>query len=183
MLPPPRSWLFTPATRPERFAKAAAAGADVLILDLEDAVASGDKQGARRAALEALASPAPILRALRMNALGTVAGVTDLAAILQSGSAPDYLVLPKVGSAAELALVAAALAESGNPTRLVGLVETAAGLLAVRDIATAPGLPRQGCWRSIRRSSARVTRPGYARKWRRPPGSASARRPRSTRTR
>jgi (S)-citramalyl-CoA lyase len=38
-----RSWLFTPATRPDRFAKAFAAGADVAILDLEDAVAPKDK--------------------------------------------------------------------------------------------------------------------------------------------
>ena len=42
-----RSWLFTPATRPERFAKASQAGADVAILDLEDAVAPGDKERAR----------------------------------------------------------------------------------------------------------------------------------------
>jgi hypothetical protein len=38
-----RSWLFTPATRPERFAKAAEIGADVLLIDLEDAVAPRDK--------------------------------------------------------------------------------------------------------------------------------------------
>jgi (S)-citramalyl-CoA lyase len=42
-----RSWLFTPATRAERFAKADQAGADVAILDLEDAVAPGDKARAR----------------------------------------------------------------------------------------------------------------------------------------
>ena len=42
-----RSWLFTPATRPDRFAKASAAGADVAILDLEDAVAPMDKAQAR----------------------------------------------------------------------------------------------------------------------------------------
>ena len=43
VLKPTRSWLFTPATRPDRFAKAAAAGADVAILDLEDAVASSTR--------------------------------------------------------------------------------------------------------------------------------------------
>jgi citrate lyase beta subunit len=42
-----RSWLFTPATRPDRFANAAAEGADVVILDLEDAVAPKDKAQAR----------------------------------------------------------------------------------------------------------------------------------------
>ena len=47
-----RSWLFTPATRPERFAKAAAASADVAILDLEDAVAPRHKVHARTIALD-----------------------------------------------------------------------------------------------------------------------------------
>ena len=62
-----RSWLFTPATRPERFAKASVAGADVAILDLEDAVAPKDKVQARATALEYLAgSPADgTLHALR----------------------------------------------------------------------------------------------------------------------
>jgi HpcH/HpaI aldolase/citrate lyase family len=46
-----RSWLFTPATRPERFAKAAEIGADVLLIDLEDAVAPRDKSAARTTAL------------------------------------------------------------------------------------------------------------------------------------
>jgi (S)-citramalyl-CoA lyase len=136
----PRSWLFTPATRPERFAKAAATGADVLILDLEDAVAPGDKDTARRTAIDYLASPAGILRALRINTVGSVAGLTDLAALLQSAAVPDYVVLPKVGSAAEVALVAAAIAESGKTTQLIGLLESAKGLLAVASIATAPGL-------------------------------------------
>jgi (S)-citramalyl-CoA lyase len=49
-----RSWLFTPATRPDRFAKAFAAGADVAILDLEDAVAPGDKAQARTIAIDYL---------------------------------------------------------------------------------------------------------------------------------
>ena len=42
-----RSWLFTPATRPERFPKAIACGADVQIIDLEDSVAPSDKAAAR----------------------------------------------------------------------------------------------------------------------------------------
>jgi hypothetical protein len=54
-----RSWLFTPATRPDHFAKASEAGADVAILDLEDAVAPKDKTQARITALDYLAgSPA-----------------------------------------------------------------------------------------------------------------------------
>jgi hypothetical protein len=53
---PTRSWLFTPATRPDRFAKASEVGADVAILDLEDAVAPIDKNRARETALDFLRS-------------------------------------------------------------------------------------------------------------------------------
>ena len=53
-----RSWLFTPATRPDRFDKAATSGADVSIIDLEDSVAPADKAEARRTALAHLAQPA-----------------------------------------------------------------------------------------------------------------------------
>ena len=50
---PARSWLFVPATRPDRFAKAAASGADRVILDLEDAVAPEEKVDARRGLMTA----------------------------------------------------------------------------------------------------------------------------------
>ena len=65
-----RSWLFTPATKPDRFDRAAGAGADALIIDLEDAVAPADKASARQAALDWLAVPGKgggILRAVRIN--------------------------------------------------------------------------------------------------------------------
>jgi hypothetical protein len=52
---PTRSWLFTPATRPERFAKAKEAGADVQIIDLEDSVPPAEKESARRNAFDYLA--------------------------------------------------------------------------------------------------------------------------------
>ena len=71
VLTPTRSWLFTPATRPDRFAKAAASGADVAILDLEDAVAPGDKDQARDTALRYLKSRGleGARHALRINGL------------------------------------------------------------------------------------------------------------------
>src|SRR3954452_22706157 len=92
-----RSWLFTPATRPERFARAGEVGADVLILDLEDAVAPGDKDRARAAALAWLAErpgSGPAC-ALRVNGLRTRAGLDDLRALLQGGTGPDVVILPK----------------------------------------------------------------------------------------
>ena len=68
-----RSWLFTPATRPDRIAKAFAAGADVAILDIEDAVAPKDKTQARTIAIDYLVEdPADGVRhALRINGLDT----------------------------------------------------------------------------------------------------------------
>src|SRR6516164_7142247 len=99
---PTRSWLFTPATRPERFAKAIAAGADVQIVDLEDSVAPADKERARDAALQFLVSPpAGITYALRLNSVDSMTGLADWLAFLQSPAAPTYVVVPKVDSAGQ----------------------------------------------------------------------------------
>ena len=132
-----RSWLFTPATRPDRFAKAAASGADVSIIDLEDSVSPGDKAEARRTALAHLAEPAPgsFTRALRINALVTRAGLADLQALLESEACPDYLILPKTESAAHLQILDRLLAGTKRKIGLVGLIESAKGLAAAEEIA------------------------------------------------
>ena len=111
-----RSWLFTPATRPDRFAKASAAGADVAILDLEDAVAPEDKAQARTTALDYLADdPADgALHALRINGLDTRAGISDLDALLGSRAAPDFLVLPKTETAGHLQILDRLLTAAGK---------------------------------------------------------------------
>jgi (S)-citramalyl-CoA lyase len=134
-----RSWLFTPATRPDRFAKAAAAGADVAILDLEDAVAPRDKGQARTIALDYLADrPAEGVRhALRINGLDTRAGISDLDALLGSRAAPDFLVLPKTETTGHLQILDRLLTTAGKHTRLIGLIESAPGLAAVAAITTA----------------------------------------------
>jgi (S)-citramalyl-CoA lyase len=133
-----RSWLFTPATRPERFAKAAETGADVLLVDLEDAVAPRDKAAARTTALDRLAGPrAGTLRALRINGLDTRAGIADLDALLGSAASPDFLVLPKTETAGHLQILDRLLTAVGKATRLVGLIESARGLAALEAISTA----------------------------------------------
>ena len=134
---PLRSWLFTPATRPDRFDKAAASGADVSIIDLEDSVAPADKAEARRTALAHLAQPAPgsCGRALRINALDRLVGLADLQALLESSACPDYLVLPKTESPAHLQILDRLLAEAGKATRLVAMIESAPGLAASEAIA------------------------------------------------
>jgi (S)-citramalyl-CoA lyase len=134
-----RSWLFTPGTRPDRFDKAAASGADVSIIDLEDAVAPADKAQARQMALAHLAQPGASScgRALRMNGLDTRFGLADLQALLESSARPDFLVLPKTESAAHLHILDRLLAEAGKATRLVALIESAHGLAAAAAIAAA----------------------------------------------
>ena len=134
-----RSWLFTPATRPDRFANAVTAGADVAILDLEDAVAPKDKAQARTYALDYLAgNPSNgALHALRINGLDTRAGISDLEALLGSSAAPEFLVLPKTETIGHLQILDRLLTSARKDTRLVGLIESAHGLAAVEAIATA----------------------------------------------
>src|SRR3984893_4660844 len=134
-----RSWLFTPATRPERFVKASQVGADVAILDLEDAVAPGDKARARINALDYLAGKPSdgVLHALRINGLDTAAGISDLDALLGSPAAPEFVVLPKTETAGHLEILDRLLMAAGKATRLIGLIESARGLAAVEAIATA----------------------------------------------
>ncbi|HEY0835230.1 MAG TPA: itaconate degradation C-C-lyase RipC [Azospirillum sp.] len=134
-----RSWLFTPATRADRFDRAAEAGADVLIIDLEDAVALPDKAEARRAALDWLAQPADgrIVRALRLNAPTTDFGLEDLLALVRSEVVPDVVVIPKVDSPDILRLVDGLLTGAAKPTRLVALIETARGVACAEAIAQA----------------------------------------------
>jgi (S)-citramalyl-CoA lyase len=133
-----RSWLFTPGTRPDRFPRAASAGADVLIIDLEDAVAPAEKPAARTNAIEyCRRRSSTIQHAVRINAIDTTAGIADIGALLGGTPALDFVVVPKVESAAHLRILDALLTEAGSPARLVALVETASGLACVEDIAGA----------------------------------------------
>ncbi|UWQ90596.1 CoA ester lyase [Rhodobacteraceae bacterium M382] len=88
-----RSWLFVPGNDPRKMAKALTCDADVVIFDLEDAVAPQDKPTARALVAEALTHPARPLRFVRVNGLGTGLAAADVAATLPH--APDGYVLPK----------------------------------------------------------------------------------------
>ena len=87
-----RAWLFVPGHRPDRFDKALAAGADRVIIDLEDAVAPGDKAGARAALANWLAATSARV-AVRLNAADTPWFADDLA--LVDMPAVGAVVLPK----------------------------------------------------------------------------------------
>jgi citrate lyase beta subunit len=138
-----RVLLFTPGNRPDRFAKAAATGADALILDLEDAVAAPAKDDARATVIahfrgDFRAGLAPHqLKGLRVNNIHTPAGVRDLDALVSSGVAPDFVLLPKVESAFEVRLYARHLEGGQARIAFVGLVESARGLEAALEIANA----------------------------------------------
>lgn len=133
---PAVSYLFVPATRLDRVAKARQTAADEVIVDLEDAVAEGDKAGARQA-LAGIPAGRPVH--VRVNAPGTAHHEADLRAVaaLSAGtgtSTVSAVVVPKVESAAHLAAVLAALPSS---MAVVALVETARGIVAADAIAAA----------------------------------------------
>src|ERR1700757_2767597 len=94
-------WLFCPADRPERFAKAAAT-ADVVILDLEDGVAAADKAAARKALRDTRLDPERSV--VRINAAGTDEQSDDLYALADTPY--TTVMLPKAESAAQVAALA-----------------------------------------------------------------------------
>jgi citrate lyase subunit beta/citryl-CoA lyase len=108
-----RSLLFVPGDRPDRFAKAAASGADAIIIDLEDSVGLGRKIVAREAAAEYLSGDRPVPVFVRVNPQDSHLTHDDLASVLPY--MPDGIVLPKAEGARSinwLRAEAAAVADS-----------------------------------------------------------------------
>ena len=136
---PPQTYLFVPGNRPERFAKALASGADRIILDLEDAVASADKAAAHAAISEWMGSTGEAQGKvlIRINDAATPWHAQDLA--LARSVQAVCIMLPKCEAAAQ---VAAVLAQLTSNATVLPLIETARGMLALHDIAAAPGVAR-----------------------------------------
>lgn len=126
--------LFVPGDRPERFGKALAAGADAVIVDLEDAVAAEQKAAARTAIAENWPSEGRLL--LRINACGTPVQAEDLALARRLPLAG--IVLPKAELAQDISTVHAAV--PGVP--VVALIESALGLANARILAATHGVAR-----------------------------------------
>lgn len=130
----PRTALFLPASNPRAITKARGLAADLVILDLEDAVKDADKATARVAAVEAVAQGfGPRLAAIRLNGIESGEHLDDVAAV--AASLADFAVLPKAEGAETVAQVAAAV---GKP--LLAMIETPLGVLAAADIAAVPGV-------------------------------------------
>jgi citrate lyase subunit beta/citryl-CoA lyase len=135
----PRTYLFVPGNRPERFAKALASPTDIVVLDLEDAVSAEDKGHARESVCEQLAGMRPDERArviVRINDVASHWHAMDLRALLQSGA--TQVMLPKAESAAQIASVLSGMPDAS----VLALIESARGVAAVDEIATAAGVVR-----------------------------------------
>ncbi len=126
----PRSLLFVPGSRPERFVKAIAAGADLVCIDLEDAVGPDQKDDARAAVVSFLAE-SPDNVGVRINPLNSELGVHDAAALLAAGVAPAFVMLPKVEDAGPVVWASDLFAES---IRIIPIIESAKGLAKASDI-------------------------------------------------
>ena len=117
-----RSLLFVPGDRPERMEKALGAGADALILDLEDAVAPANKQVARHEVAHFLNQHNEARIFVRVNPLDSPENEKDLNAVLPSH--PNGIVLPKAEGGASAAELARRLSERGNATAQILAIAT-----------------------------------------------------------
>ena len=123
-----RSLLFLPASNPRAIAKARQAGADLVILDLEDAVKPAVKPEARRAAVQAVSSDWSMPVAIRVNGIGTEWHSLDVDAVARSNA--DLVVVPRAISAHLVHGVAEAVDKP-----VLAMIETAAGVLGAAQIA------------------------------------------------
>ncbi len=128
-----QTFLFVPGHRPDRFDKAAAAGADAVILDLEDAVAPADKETARDHVARWLATGGQA--AVRVNAPGTTWFDADLALAARHG-------VPVMVPKAEDAHVLAEIAERAPGAALIALIETAIGIEHACSLCAVPAVRR-----------------------------------------
>lgn len=136
----PRTYLFVPGDRPERFGKALATGADALVLDLEDAVTPARKPHAREAVSQWLAAAEPAVRARCVVRLNDTTGAEHRADRELVAAAPMGLTLmvPKAEDPQALAELHARCTDSP----LLALVETARGIEHAVAVAAAPGVQR-----------------------------------------
>ncbi len=134
-----RSFLFTPANHPRKVEKVFTAGADAIILDLEDACAVADKVASRATVVNALKAPRTCRGYVRINAVDTIWCLRDLEQVI--GPWLDGIVLPKVERPEELFLIDWLMAqyerERGLPVGAIDLmpiIETGRGIHALDAI-------------------------------------------------
>lgn len=138
---PRRSALYMPGSNARALEKAKTLATDVVIFDLEDAVAPEVKESAREQVTSAVRSGGYGSRELviRINGLDTPWGAKDLAEAAAAG--PDAILIPKVSSAAQLAEVGAALASAPSRIAVWAMIETPLAILNLREIAESASDP------------------------------------------
>lgn len=143
---PRRSALYLPASNARAIAKARTLPCDVVILDLEDAVAPEGKAEAREAALAAIAEGGFGHRevAVRTNGIDTPWGADDLSALARSNA--DAVLVPKVSSAQDVARYDAALADAPTAMRLWAMIETCGAVFSLEQIARMARTSRLSLW-------------------------------------
>lgn len=138
----PRSILYTPALSLDRVVKSWSYDADVHLIDLEDGVPAQKKPAARavcRAALDKAPEPANI--AVRVNELGTIEAVHDLAMLAECPVKPGFIVMTMVESAVEVTLMRDTLASAGARPEIFVTLETPAAVADIDAVAaSADGL-------------------------------------------
>lgn len=143
---PRRSALYLPASNEKAIAKARTLPCDVVILDLEDAVSPEMKAAARAAAIAAVAEGGFGHRevAIRANGLDTEWGADDLAAIAASGA--DAVLVPKVGSPADICRYHDALATAPASMQLWAMIETCEAVFNLEPMAATAASTRLSLW-------------------------------------
>ncbi|WP_299011012.1 CoA ester lyase [uncultured Caulobacter sp.] len=143
---PRRSALYMPASNAKAVEKARSLPADVIILDLEDAVAPESKPAAREAAVAAVQAGGFGDRevVIRVNGLDTPWGAEDLAAAAEAG--PDAVLVPKVNDAADVRLYDQRLHAAPPATRLWTMIETAKAAFHLWEMAEASHGTRLAAW-------------------------------------
>ena len=143
---PRRSALYLPASNPKAIAKARTLPCDIVVLDLEDAVAPDMKAEARGAAVAAVREGGFGSRevAIRANGIDTEWGMADLAAI--AGSGADAVLVPKVSSPADIDRYEAALHGAPASMQLWAMIETCASVARLDAIAARASDTRLTLW-------------------------------------
>ena len=139
---PLRSVLYMPGSNPRALEKAKSLPADAVVFDLEDAVGPDNKVAAREQARAAAQERGYGRRdvVIRTNGMDTPWGHDDLAAAVKAG--PDAVLVPKISSGEEVALISQAMTEAGTgDTKLWVMMETPLAMLDARTIAAASALP------------------------------------------
>lgn len=131
--------LFVPAVRPDRYPKALATGADAVCIDLEDGVAPDAKAEARRQAITLFTDRAPtaVEVSLRVNDVKSELGQVDVSRLVEAGVRPDALMLPKVSGPDEIRQVVDQWPRGEAPLAIIAQIETARGVTAAAEIASA----------------------------------------------